>query len=43
MATVANDGGYTDAIGARGGGSYRYVVCEAGDDTACSNEAAVTF
>ncbi len=44
MATVpANDGAYTDSIGARGGGSYLYVVCEAIEGGACSNEVGVTF
>ena len=43
IATTANDGEYTDAIGKRGGGSYTYKVCEAGATTICSNEATVTF
>ncbi len=42
LATTANDGAYTDAIGRRGGGSYTYKVCQAGTST-CSNEATVTF
>lgn len=42
IATIANDGAFTDSIGARGGGSYAYKVCEAGTAT-CSNEATVTF
>jgi hypothetical protein len=37
-----NDGFYTDNIDNRGGGSYTYKVCEAGNFT-CSNEATVTF
>lgn len=41
-ATTPDDGTYTDDIDARGGGSYRYRVCEAGTTT-CSNEATVTF
>ncbi|HSL17740.1 MAG TPA: S8 family serine peptidase [Methylomirabilota bacterium] len=42
ITTTANDGAYTDAIGALGGGSYTYQVCEAGTST-CSNQASVTF
>jgi subtilisin family serine protease len=42
VATVANSGAYTDNINARGGGSYRYRVCEANTST-CSNEVTVTF
>ena len=42
IATTANDGAYTDTIGGKGGGTYRYTVCEAGTST-CSNEASVTF
>ncbi|HEX9766683.1 MAG TPA: S8 family serine peptidase, partial [Nitriliruptorales bacterium] len=42
VATTANDGAYTDNIGARGGGSYVYKVCEAGTTT-CSNDVTVTF
>jgi serine protease len=42
ITTKANDGAYTDNIGAKGGGSYTYKVCEAGTDT-CSNEVTVVF
>jgi len=42
IATTPNDGAYTDNIGAKGGGSYVYEVCDAGTST-CSNEATVTF
>lgn len=42
LATTANDGAFTDTIGARGGGSYTYRVCEAGTAT-CSNDVVVTF
>jgi N-acetylmuramoyl-L-alanine amidase len=42
IATTANDGSYKDNIDQRGGGSYRYQVCEAGTNT-CSNEATVSF
>ena len=40
--TTANDGAYTDNTDNRGGGSYRYQVCEAGTST-CSNEATASF
>ena len=42
IATVPNTGAYTDEIGARGGGSHVYQVCEAGT-ASCSNAATVTF
>lgn len=42
IATTANDGAYTDAIGAKGGGSYTYQVCEAGTST-CSATTTVVF
>jgi PKD repeat protein len=42
VATVSNTGAYTDNIGARGGGSYSYRVCEAGTST-CSSQVSVTF
>ena len=42
IATVSNSGAYTDNIGAVGGGSYTYQVCEAGTST-CSNTVTVTF
>ena len=42
VATTANDGDYTDAIGQKGGGTYTYKVCEAGTAT-CSNDSTVTF
>lgn len=42
IATVSNSGSYTDNIGAKGGGSYVYSVCEAGSNT-CSNDATATF
>jgi hypothetical protein len=40
--TTANDGAYTDSIGAKGGGSYTYQVCEAGTSV-CSQAQVVTF
>jgi len=43
-ATTPNDDrAFTDNIGAKGGAIYRYQVCEAGSDTACSSEETVTF
>jgi thermitase len=42
IATTANDGFYTDAIGATGGGTYTYRVCEA-STTTCSNEALAGY
>ena len=42
MATVFNSGLYTDHINSRGGGSYRYQVCDLATTT-CSNEVTVTF
>jgi subtilisin len=43
VATVSNSGSYTDNIGARGGGSYTYQVCEAGSTETCSDSVTVTF
>jgi choice-of-anchor B domain-containing protein len=42
IATVENDGSYTDSTGNRGAATYTYQVCEAGSST-CSNEATVRF
>ena len=42
IATAANNGAYTDIIGATGGGSYAYEVCDAGAST-CSNSSTATF
>lgn len=42
IATTANNGSYTDNIGAKGGGSYTYSVCESGSNT-CSNDANASF
>ena len=42
VATVANNGSYTDNINAVGGGSYIYKVCESGGSV-CSNEVTVSF
>jgi hypothetical protein len=41
-ATVANTGSYTDSIGAKGGGSYTYYVCNS-TTTDCSNTVVITF
>ncbi len=42
IATVSNNGSYTDNIGQKGGGSYSYQVCESGQAN-CSNSLGVTF
>ena len=42
IATVLNNGAYTDTIGGNGQGTYTYQVCQAGTTT-CSNQATVTF
>jgi subtilisin family serine protease len=42
IATTANDGAYTDNIGAKGGAVYVYQVCEAGTST-CSSTSTVVF
>jgi hypothetical protein len=43
IATVPNNGSYTDHIGVRGGNiRYTYKVCEAGTSN-CSNEVIVRF
>lgn len=34
---------WTDVIGAKGGGSYRYRVCSAETPTLCTPEVTVTF
>ena len=42
IATTTNDGAYTDNIGAKGGATYEYQVCESGGP-ACSAVESVTF
>jgi peptidoglycan/xylan/chitin deacetylase (PgdA/CDA1 family) len=42
IATPANTGAYTDALRGKGGGTYRYKVCEE-DTTVCSNESRASF
>ena len=43
IATVPNNGTYTDSIGVRGGNvRYVYKVCDAGTQN-CSNEVTVRF
>lgn len=42
IATTANDGAYTDSLG-KARGTFRYLVCEAGSSTDCSNDASVSF
>jgi hypothetical protein len=40
--TTANDGFYNDNIGAKGGATYLYKVCDAGTSN-CSNTVTVVF
>lgn len=40
IATTANDGSFTDALGKKVRGSFTYEVCEAGD---CSNAVTASF
>lgn len=42
IATVANNGAYSDNLGSAGSATYEYQVCEAGTST-CSNTAQVVF
>lgn len=42
IVTTANDGFYNDNIGAKGGATYQYEVCDAGTSN-CSNTATVVF
>jgi hypothetical protein len=42
VATVQNTGAFTDPIGAKGGGTYSYRVCESGS-SACSDAVMVAF
>lgn len=42
IATTVNDGAQTDHVNAKGGGTYVYKLCEAGNTT-CSDEVAVGF
>jgi hypothetical protein len=42
VATIANDGAYTDITGQKGGGSATYQLCEA-STSICSNEVYVTW
>ena len=39
---TANDGSYTDPVGGKGGGTFKYRLCAAGTAT-CSNEVTVVF
>lgn len=43
LISTPNDGAHTDAIGAKGGASYVYQVCEAGSETECSDTVTVNF
>jgi serine protease len=40
--TTQNDGAHTDNIGAKGGGSYVYMVCET-ESSNCSDPVTVVF
>jgi PKD repeat protein len=40
---TANDGAHTDNLNRKGGGTFKYKVCEAGSTTVCSAETSVTF
>ena len=40
---VGSPGTHTDNIGTKGGGSYTYLMCEAGGTSNCSNEVTVVF
>jgi hypothetical protein len=42
ITTVGDTGSYTDEIGAKGGGSYVYQVCDS-TNTNCSAQITVTF
>lgn len=42
IATTANDGFYNDNIGAKGGATYQYELCDAGTSN-CSNSVTVIF
>jgi len=43
IATTPNDGQYDDSTGTTGQVSFTYEVCEAGAQTACSNQVVVHF
>jgi hypothetical protein len=43
VATTANDGFQTDNIGAKGGGSYTYEICEVGSAVDCSDSFPIIF
>ena len=43
IAEDINGSAYTDNIGAKGGGSYVYEICEANSTTVCSNTVNVVF
>jgi hypothetical protein len=40
--TTPNDGTQTDVINSKGGGTYRYILCESGGSI-CSNEVTASF
>jgi len=43
ITATSNDGAHTDIIGAKGGGSYSYQVCETDDSAVCSPAQSVVF
>ena len=43
IATTVNDGAYVDNINQKGGGSYRYQICEQDEPTICSPQQTVSF
>jgi PKD repeat protein len=43
LTAAANTGAYTDAIGLKGAGTWRYKVCQSGSNSACSGEETVVF
>ena len=42
IATVSNNGSYTDQMNRRATGTFRYKVCATGSQS-CSNEATISF
>ena len=43
VSTITGANSYSDNIGKNPSGTYTYQVCEAGSDTACSEEVAIIF
>ena len=42
ISRASNTGAFTDSINRKGGGTYTYLICEAGTAT-CSNSVVITF